>query len=156
MGNVYTFTLQVPVNYDLGWVEMVRNLGKKISMGLHVASIGDRFPTEKTGVIVEDLTVVNFDEYESLMSIQIYAQKHEILPAHPRVLFAIAEHYPMLSYKRGLPHMEFISPCICKIEHSERVLVLWCDEDGRCSINLSLKPGRFPADRWFVFSGSKP
>ena len=106
---IKTFTLRVPVNYDLDWAEAVRRGAPQTAKTSEIYGTDGREPPPVNHKAVENIIIVEFGRTMISRQVIEYARTECLPPADTRTLLSIGENFPDLPDSRHRPFMDLVT-----------------------------------------------
>lgn len=151
-GNLLVVRLQVSVNYNRTWQQLITAAGPQTSRESLIWEAGVQYPAPKRGTMPTNITLCNYGRNWESEEVVAYAKSNKLDLAGPWELFAIGEAHPRLNRDLGKNYLAAVSLQQCKLGGSQRVPFLWFSEDYRKAYS-DWFDGRWDGHYWFALLG---
>ena len=147
-----TFSLRVPVNYDLSLAEAVRRGAPQTMKNSDIYTIAGREHSPTKHKAVENVIIVEFGRTMVSRQVIEYARNEDLSPADILTLLAVGENFPDLPNSRRRPFMDLVTMRVLK-RNGWRAPHLAYLDGSRC---IDLGWYASPWDSGFSFVFKKP
>ena len=143
---------QVPVNHDRKWEESIAAAGPSTGADWDVRKVGDLYVAERKGIVLTDMTLVNFGEDVGSEQVVEFGRQWNLgRVIDPRECFAISEHFPTLHKSPAFfDPMAVVSLKHCQFRAKSHVCSVWWG-GGKRRCHLAWFDDDWHPNFWFGF-----